>query len=400
MPGSYGRSAPQRSAHRLINGTLRQGVEWLGREGALIRPEGEGAMQFARALSEQFRFLGIDAADQLIEQCAGRCGLILQIGFAAEHPLVIAADRIERQCPAVALTCDCTLQKTNDGRFSFPAAIFDRATERGHVRKAALGKESRNFDIRIHTVLELAIKLQEKFVLKKHRGVALLPSEHLRGGKLRADILHTGVAGHADKLSIFSPGPLSIQHESKKLFAKRRVPNRVEQNRFFGAGETRDDCLRRRPRNGTRGVARAYLHRQSVCLRRAVGMTDLDKPKARRFVFGRNRNLLDNLYSADIARFGAKPPASADIIGQNFALELRPLTIGKQRLQIGRRIDRGHDPLFRRAAGLRLRLQHKPVMRVRIERQEERRLPDRGKKIAAKNFHRDAAGEGGQVDLG
>src|SRR5437667_10493019 len=39
-------------------------------------------------------------------------------------------------------------------------------------------------------------------------------------------------------------------------------------------------------------------------------------------------------------------------------------------------------------------------MRVRIEREEERRFPDRGKKIAAKNFHRDAAGEAGQVDLG
>ncbi len=53
-------------------------------------------MQFARAHSEQPRLLRIDAADQFLEQRAGRRLFDLQIGFSFQHPFVIAADGIER----------------------------------------------------------------------------------------------------------------------------------------------------------------------------------------------------------------------------------------------------------------------------------------------------------------
>ena len=58
-------------------------------------------MQFASALSEQLHFLRINATEKLIEQRSWGRDFILKIGFATEHPLVIAADCVQRKRPDI-----------------------------------------------------------------------------------------------------------------------------------------------------------------------------------------------------------------------------------------------------------------------------------------------------------
>src|SRR5436190_1841881 len=93
------------------------------------------------------------------------------------------------------------------------------------------------------------------------------------------------------------------------------------------------------------------------------------------------------------SRFGSKPAAGLDVIGQNYLLELRTRIILKQGLQLGRRIDRGHDMLLRCATTVGLRLQSEPVMGMRTERDDVAGFFDWAKQIAAKNFHRHTSGK-------
>ena len=52
-------------------------------------------MQFSSALAKQLCFFRINTANQFIEKRAGRRRLILEIGFATKHTLVIAANGVE-----------------------------------------------------------------------------------------------------------------------------------------------------------------------------------------------------------------------------------------------------------------------------------------------------------------
>src|SRR5437762_64721 len=96
---------------------------------------------------------------------------------------------------------------------------------------------------------------------------------------------------------------------------------------------------------------------------------------------------------------GAKPTTGLDVIGQNYLLELRTRIILKQGLQLGRRIDRGHDMLLRCATTVRLRLQSEPVMGMRTERDDVAGFFDWAKQIAAKNFHGHTAGKARKIQL-
>src|SRR5947208_451995 len=102
-------NAANQSAHVLVNRALGHGVERLGRKRAVVLSGSERAMQLGGALSKQFRFLGINAADELIEKRTWRRDLILQVSLSAKDPFVITSDGIERQCPRVALGGDCSL---------------------------------------------------------------------------------------------------------------------------------------------------------------------------------------------------------------------------------------------------------------------------------------------------
>ena len=86
-------------------------------------------MKFARALAEQFCFLGVNSADQFLEQRARRRRLILQISFPRQDPFIITADRVERERPGVALAGDPALQQGEDfgGFLAVGGAEFDLA---------------------------------------------------------------------------------------------------------------------------------------------------------------------------------------------------------------------------------------------------------------------------------
>ncbi len=77
-----GEITAQQGAHILIGRALGHGIEWLGREKPIVCAEASAQMQFARALTKQLGFLGINSTDQFVEKPRpGRC-LILQIAFS------------------------------------------------------------------------------------------------------------------------------------------------------------------------------------------------------------------------------------------------------------------------------------------------------------------------------
>src|ERR1017187_1516328 len=124
------------------------------------------------------------------------------------------------------------------------------------------------------------------------------------------------------------------------------------------------------------------------------------KPKTRRVACRGNWDLLADLHFANSPSLRAKPAAIADVIGQDVALDLRSLTVCQQGFQVRARVDRRHDVLLGNAPDVAMRLQNKPVTSMRTQSHLIRRLPDRGEKIATKNFHWDATGELRQVDPG
>src|SRR5439155_18559335 len=99
------------------------------------------------------------------------------------------------------------------------------------------------------------------------------------------------------------------------------------------------------------------------------------------------------------SRLGTEPTAVADIRGQDLALQVFALTIVKQDLQLSRRFERWHNAFLQRSASVGRRLQRKPVIGMRAERDDVARLPDWSKQIATKNFHRHAAGEPRQIQF-
>ena len=152
-------------------------IERLRRESAdrPARPRARDAISPVRC-PRSFGLLGIDAADQFIEQAGRRRGArVLQIGFSREHAFVVAADGVERQRPGVALVRRGACRSADDGRLAFGAAIFDRADKRRHVRELRRSVRKRVTSTSgIHAVFQFAIELQEKFVVEEHRGIALL----------------------------------------------------------------------------------------------------------------------------------------------------------------------------------------------------------------------------------
>src|ERR1022692_297723 len=161
---------------------------------------------------------------------------------------------------------------------------------------------------------------------------------------------------------------MSILHEPEKFLAKGGIPNRIEQDRILRTVEPRDYGMRRVALDRLCGFTRSDLNRQRIGFRCAVGVMDFHKPKASGVVRRRDRDLLADPYFAKSSRLRAKPSTSADVIGQNVALDLNALTICEQRTQFRARVDGWHNTLLRRMANLTLRLQYEPVTRMRTKR--------------------------------
>src|SRR5437899_429301 len=207
------------------------------------------------------------------------------------------------------------------------------------------------------------------------------------------------VAGEADKIGDLSFDGLALHDRLEQLRAKRRVPDRIEQNRSAGVREMRDDRVRGALGNRVRGFVGSDLHRNGIRFRRSIQIVYLNEQKSRAVTVRGNGKLLNHLEIAKGPRLGAKPAGVADVIGQDFALELFSLAITKENVQIGRRLDRWHNVFLRRTASVGRRLQREPIIGMRAERDDVARVPDRPKQIAAKNVHVHVAGEPRYIQL-
>ena len=161
----------------------------------------------------------------------------------------------------------------------------------------------------------------------------------------------------------------------------------------------RHDRVRGALGNRARRVAGGDLHRNGIRLRGSVQVVYLNKQKSCAVASGRNGKLLNHLEMAKTLRLGAKPARAANVIGQDFALEVFSLAITKQNVQLSWRFDRRHKPFLRYPAAVGRRLQREPIISVRAERDDVARFPDRPKQITAKDFHRHVAGEARKIQL-
>ncbi len=261
---------------------------------------------------------------------------------------------------------------------------------------APFGQESRDLDIGIHAVLEFAVELQEIFVLEEHRRIALFDAENLRGRNLVSG--GQRAARHTEQFAGVSFQVLALRDGPEELLAKRRVPNRVMEDRFFRAGKPGDHGLRRRLRNGMRRLSDRDLDRERVGLRRAIGISHFEEPEMRT-PLARDRDFLRDAQLANRARLRAEPAAMPNVIRQDFALEPRALSVRQERLQIGRGVQRGHNAFLRSPRRAGLRPQDKPVMRVRAEGDRVGGLLDRREIVLAEHLHQAATGKAREIDL-
>src|SRR5438128_525440 len=104
--------------------------------------------------------------------------------------------------------------------------------------------------------------------------------------------------------------------------------------------------MRRGMRKGAGDFARQNLDRQRVGFVWPIEITDFNKPELRGVRFGRNRRVLNDSHVAKSPRFRAEPSTTADVVGENFALETSALAVGKQRAQVRRRVQGRNDALF------------------------------------------------------
>ena len=192
-----------------------------GREALVVSFGREGEVHLAGALSDQFRFLGINSAEQLVEQRARGGADRLQLAFHGQDAFEITSDGIEGQGPGVALVRRGGLQERDDGRLGARRRYSIAPTKAGTWAKFCfLGQETGQLDVGVHAVFQLAIELQEKTVLEKHGGVALLGVEHLRRRRLVVRLLRQQIAFHANQMAI---APFQIgagRHQAEQFFPK------------------------------------------------------------------------------------------------------------------------------------------------------------------------------------
>ena len=146
-------------------------------------------------------------------------------------------------------------------------------------------------------------------------------------------------------------------------------------------------------------IAPRDLDRQCIRLRRSIEITNFDEPDLRGSFFIRDGNFLDDAHAAQSSRLGAEPSAIAKVSRQNFALYPRALTVVQQHCHSRSRIEHRDRAFLGRCGCRRFFPQHKPVVRMRTERDDVRRFLDARKIILAENFHERAAAEAREIQL-
>jgi hypothetical protein len=74
-----------------------------------------------------------DAVRQFLEKSTGRRCFILKIGFALEHAIEVATERVHSQRPDVAFINDRALQETNNSWVRLRPTIFECSYESWYV---------------------------------------------------------------------------------------------------------------------------------------------------------------------------------------------------------------------------------------------------------------------------
>ena len=226
-----------------------------------------------------------------------------------------------------------------------------------------LTQEPGQLDIGIHPVLQLAVELEEKPVVEKHRRVALFGVEHLGGRRFVVRLLRQQAAPQPDELPTAALEDGTARHQLEDFLPKFRIPDGVVEDSLVA--DSGDHSLRRCPRESFRGRPGFELHGHRVNVGCPVGVSDLQEPQLPGVL--RHRDLFDDPHLANASRFRAEPAAGAQIARQNLALKPCAMIVMQERRQVGLGLDHGRDALFRRAFG-GVRLEGEPEMAMRADR--------------------------------
>ncbi len=123
----------------------------------------------------------------------------------------------------------------------------------------------------------------------------------------------------AHQIASSSLDDLTLRDRLEQLRAKLPVPDRIHQDGFLSARKTRDDRFRRALKNSPRSVTGCDLYREGIRFRRSIEIAHFNEPKLSSISVRRDGRLLDHPKMAQGPRFGTKPAAGLDVIGQDFA---------------------------------------------------------------------------------
>src|SRR5206468_3864645 len=101
--------------------------------------------------------------------------------------------------------------------------------------------------------------------------------------------------GEAEKIADLSFDGLALYDRLEQLRAKRRVPDRIEQNRSAAVREMRDDRVRGALGNRARRFLGGDLHRNGIRFRRSIQIVYFNEQKSRAVAVGENGKLLNDL---------------------------------------------------------------------------------------------------------
>ena len=223
-----------------------------------------------------------------------------------EERVRIAREALERERPAVGLPRHEALEDA-ERRVQQAAGVRVPAEERRDVRKAPLGEEAEQLQLRVHARLETPVGLEDQLVTEDDGGVGLLGAERsrLELGGAGGETVHQPELQRA-LLPLDVAGPA---HELEELCGEERVGQRVVDSPAVRLGHDRVApalILRAEPEEQLVELVRpgleAHLHQDGHEKRRGRSQGD-----------GRERAHLE-----DVARLRPEPAAAEDELVQRI----------------------------------------------------------------------------------
>src|SRR4029453_14498477 len=219
---------------------------------------------------------------------------------------------------------------------SFVAALCKRQTTVG----SALGRRYSIAPRNAGTFGKSARSVRKQFISTS----GFTPSSSLRYS-LRKNLLSKSI----EELLCSPPKTCDLSEitRSPGWSVLRGMPTKPRhQDGFLNSRKTRDDRFWRALKNCPRSVTGCNLYREGIRFRRSIKIAHFNKPKSSSISVRRDGRVLDHPKMPQGPRFGTKPAAGLDVIGQDFILELFALAIVKQGMQFCMRMDRRHQALL------------------------------------------------------